>query len=82
MRASANQSKKHYQPAFDLLKDLGLDYIRLERQCDSHHRYHAWSVPLVIDNGSPGRSKPGGRCEPEGDSGRPRRNWIPILRRQ
>ena len=59
MRASANQSKKHYQPAFDLLKDLGLDYIRLEQQRDGHYRYHAWSVPLVSGNGSPGISKRG-----------------------
>jgi hypothetical protein len=36
-----NQSKEQHQLAVDLLKDLGLDYIRLERQRDGHYRYHA-----------------------------------------
>jgi hypothetical protein len=43
MGASVNQSKKQRQLAVDLLKDLGLEYIRLERQRDGHHRYPAWS---------------------------------------
>jgi hypothetical protein len=54
-----NRSKKQHQFAVDLLKELGLDYLRLERQGGDHYRYHAWSVPLTSGNGSPGISKRG-----------------------
>jgi hypothetical protein len=54
-----NQSKKQHQLAVNLLKELGLEYIRLEPQWDGHYHYYAWSVPLISGNGSPGISKRG-----------------------
>jgi hypothetical protein len=41
-----------------LLQELGLDYIRLERQRDGHYRYLGWTTPLADNNGSP--EKPNG----------------------
>jgi hypothetical protein len=54
-----NRSKKQHQLAVDLLKELGLDYLRLERQRNGYYRYHPWSVPLLSGNGSPGVAKRG-----------------------
>jgi hypothetical protein len=54
-----NQAKKQHQLAVSLLKELGLDYIRLNRGRDGHYRYHAWTVPLIDGNGSPRFSKRG-----------------------
>ena len=54
-----NQSKRQHQLAIHLLKELGLDYVRLERQPDGQYRYQAWSVPWVPNNGSPGKTKRG-----------------------
>jgi hypothetical protein len=52
-----NQSKKQHQLAVNLLKELGLDYLRLEPQRGNHYRYHAWNVPLISGNGYPGRMR-------------------------
>jgi hypothetical protein len=54
-----NQAKKQHNLGISLLKELGLDYVRLERKRDGLYRYHAWSVPLVDDNGSPRISRRG-----------------------
>jgi hypothetical protein len=48
-----NQSKKRHILAVSLLKELGLDYVRLEPQTGGRYKYLAWSVPLVEHNGSP-----------------------------
>jgi len=48
-----NRSKKQHNLAVNLLKELGLDYVRLERQANGRYKYLAWSVPLVDHNGSP-----------------------------
>ena len=48
-----NQSKEQHNLGVSLLKELGLDYVRLEPQANGRYRYHAWSVPLVDGNGSP-----------------------------
>jgi hypothetical protein len=53
------KSKKQHQLAVALLKELGLSNIRRERRSDGAYRYHAWSVPLVDGNGSPGVSRQG-----------------------
>jgi hypothetical protein len=54
-----NKSKKQHQLAVSLLKELGLDYVRLEPQRNGRYRYHAWNVPLVDGNGSPRISRRG-----------------------
>jgi hypothetical protein len=46
-----NQSKKQHNLGISLLKELGLDYVRLEPQGSGRFRYLAWSVPLVDNNG-------------------------------
>jgi hypothetical protein len=48
-----NQIQKQHAAAIDLLKKLGLDNIKLERQQDGHYTYRAWNTPLVEQSGSP-----------------------------
>jgi hypothetical protein len=48
-----NQSRKQHHIAIRLLKELGLDNIRLELGHDGRYHYHAWSAPLTHTNGSP-----------------------------
>jgi hypothetical protein len=43
---------KQHNLAISLLKELGLDYVRLEPQRGGHYRYHAWNTPLIEHNGS------------------------------
>jgi hypothetical protein len=52
-------SKKQHRLAVRLLNRLGLQNIRLEPKSDGTYRYHAWNVPLVDGNGSPGVSRQG-----------------------
>jgi len=54
-----SQAKKQHQLAVSLLKELGLDYVRLERERNGRYRYHGWTVPLVDSNGSPRISRRG-----------------------
>ena len=54
-----SETKFQHVLAVGLLKELGLDYIRLERQRGGHYRYRAWSVPFVVGNGSPKTVKRG-----------------------
>jgi hypothetical protein len=54
-----NQSKKQHELAISLLKELGLDYIRLERQINGHYHYHAWTSPLKETNGHAKHSRRG-----------------------
>jgi hypothetical protein len=58
------QSKKQHKLGVSLLKELGLDYVRLERQGVGYYRYHAWKVPLMEDNGSTRISRRGMIREP------------------
>jgi hypothetical protein len=53
------ETKFQHILAVGLLKELGLDYVRLERQRGGYYRCRAWSVPFVIGNGSPGIIKKG-----------------------
>ena len=54
-----NQAKKQHKLAIRLLKELGLNNIRLEPQAHGRYRYHAWSVPVVDGYGSPRISRRG-----------------------
>jgi hypothetical protein len=45
-----NQSRKQQILAVSLLKELGLDYVRLEPECDGHYRYLAWNAPKLQSN--------------------------------
>jgi hypothetical protein len=54
-----NQSEKQHQLAVNLLKELGVDYVRLERQPVGGYGYRAWSVPLIVNNGFAGKAKRG-----------------------
>jgi hypothetical protein len=53
-----NQTQKQHAVAIELLQQLGLDNITLERQ-NGHYRYSAWSVPIAERNGSPKTVKRG-----------------------
>jgi hypothetical protein len=54
-----NQSKKRHQLAISLLKELGLDHIRLESRKDGSFGYVAWTTPLADTNGHTKRSRCG-----------------------
>jgi hypothetical protein len=47
------EPKKQHNLGVTLLKELGLDYVRLEPQHNGQFRYLAWNVPLLDGNGSP-----------------------------
>jgi hypothetical protein len=47
-----NQTKEQHLLAVELLKELGLSHIRLQRRKDGSFRYLAWSTPLIDHNGS------------------------------
>ena len=42
--------RKQHAVAIDLLRRLGLDYVRLERG-NGHFTYKAWNLPLPRHNG-------------------------------
>lgn len=46
-------NRAQHELAVHLLKNLGLDHIRLIPTKDGHYRYVAWTTPLVDGNGSP-----------------------------
>jgi hypothetical protein len=52
-------SKKQHRLALRLLKELGVDYLRLESRDGRTYRYHGWTVPLFDGNGSPAISRRG-----------------------
>jgi hypothetical protein len=54
-----SETKKQHQLGIDLLKELGLDYLRLEPQRGGYYRYRAWNTPLRENNGSPKTVKRG-----------------------
>jgi hypothetical protein len=53
------RSKKQHQFTVSLLKEQGVDYLRLELQREGHYQYHGWTLPLISGNGSPGISNRG-----------------------
>jgi hypothetical protein len=44
--------EKQHLAAVRLLKELQMDYIRLEHECGRIFRYVAWTVPRIELNGS------------------------------
>jgi len=48
-----NLGKKQHLLAIELLKELGLTHVRLERKKDGSYGYVAWNTPLIDGNGSP-----------------------------
>jgi hypothetical protein len=51
--------KLQHRAAIRLLKQLGVDNIRLERQTDGRYRFIAWNLPLRDGNGSMKKPKRG-----------------------
>ena len=54
-----NQTEKQHLLGIELLDELGLTNVRLERRRDGSFKYHAWTTPLVDGNGSPKITKRG-----------------------
>jgi hypothetical protein len=48
-----NEIREQHMIAVELLKKLGLDYVRLEpqQQAATRYHYHAWTPPFVQHNG-------------------------------
>jgi hypothetical protein len=47
-----SQAKRQHRIAVAVLKQLGLDNIRLERTAEGTFKFFAWTVPLRNGNGS------------------------------
>jgi hypothetical protein len=58
-KRALNQSKKQHKLAVSLLKELRLDYVRLEPQGNGRYQYLAWNTPVVDGNGGPRISRRG-----------------------
>jgi hypothetical protein len=51
---------EQHQLALSILKELGLDYIRLEPDRSGQYRYYGWAVPPLVDtNGHAKRPRRG-----------------------